>query len=426
MNPHLSCEKTEAAFVGCVVQSGGAVLHASPATTEHFSHFGARTAFTAALWLNDNAKPINSFTVRQRLTAEQVKAIGGELALAELCRFPTVSMAEHLFSVLNEKLALRRVQEIVSWANGELQQGADPSLLCAEFSAKAACISPEAESENVLSTCLDVIDARLDRIDRGEVERGYRTPIDVWDNAFGGILPGQMYALAGRPGCGKTAMMEMFINSLLSQGAPVCVFEKDMSPEKLLARIACRGIGLPFWRYARGTLDRITTSRLREATKTLRRVPLYVYNPANLTADKMCAIARRDIRLHGVAAVFLDHIQALRVGNKQDLRAGLTQASLTIRSHVTETNVPHILLAHINRDGAKGRPSPENIKEFDQLYGDCDGMGILWSEKSRADLEEGDMLEMNFYVAKNRDGEVTDDPLIFDGAQLTFKNKPRE
>jgi replicative DNA helicase len=235
-----------------------------------------------------------------------------------------------------------------------------------------------------------------------------------------------MYALAGRPGCGKTAMMEEMIQSLLFQEVPVCVFEKDMSPEKLMARIACRGVGVPFWRYARGIMDRMSVSRIREALAVLRKQPLYVFNPTTLTADKMCSIARKCIRLNGVGAVFLDHIQALRVGEKQDLRAGLTQASLTIRANVTETNVPHILLAHINREGSKGRPSPENIKEFDQLYGDCDGMGILWSEKSRADLEEGELMEMNFYVAKNRDGEITDDPLLFDGANLSFKNKARE
>jgi len=69
------------------------------------------------------------------------------------------------------------------------------------------------------------------------------------------------------------------------------------------------------------------------------------------------------------------------------------------------------------------RPEPEHIKEFDQIYGDCDGMGILWSKADPAELTDGELLPVNFYTAKNRDGGKGEDEILFDGKQMKFRKK---
>lgn len=421
MNANLFCQQSERAFVGCVVQSEGAVLDTYRATPEHFFDSSARTVFSAAEALYMAGIPVSPFTVCQRLSPEETRALGGDMAVSDLCSFASPSLAAHLFDVINGKLTLRRAANAVKWAAAELGSTDDPKGFCAALSGKIASLDAEASSENVFQSCLDSIIEKVGRMESGVAEYGYKTSIDAWNRAFGGIMKGQLYALAGRPGNGKTAMMEMLVQGMLECGEAVTVFEKDMSPEKLMARIACRGARVPFWRYARGMVDTEALKRIRHAVTILRKLPLFLYNPSNLTAEKMCAISRRDIRTHGVKAVFLDHVQALRVGS--DLRQGLTQASLQIRANVTETNVPHIVLAHINRTGAKGRPTPEDIKEFDQLLGDSDAVVMLWSEKQRADLAEGERMLVNFYVAKNRDGDVTEDEVEFDGPSMTFHPK---
>jgi len=254
--------------------------------------------------------------------------------------------------------------------------------------------------------------------------RGIPTTLGPWDEQFGGLMPGQLYALAGRPATGKTAALEMMIQACLERELPVCVFEKDMSPEKLIARMACRATDVQYWRYSRGAMHPAEIRNLRRGIEVFEKCPMHLYNPTGLTAERMCQIARRDIRINGVKAVFLDHIQALKVG--KDLREGLTQASLTIRASVTETDVPHVVLAHINRNGAKGRPRPEDIKEFDQLYGDCDGMMILWNDQDRTELAQDEMMTTKFYTAKNRDGGVSEAEMLFDGTRMMFKPKARD
>jgi replicative DNA helicase len=414
MSTNLVCFQSERAFLGAVIASRGVALDECPATAEHFRDDIALAVFGVLRDLHAERAPIDRFSMMQRL-GRRVEALGGVNALSDAIQIVPASSAAHWFGVLNDKLSLRRAGELISWAGSEMHGTRDVPAFCTELQQKAARLSGMSDGDNVLISALDAVQAKLVRLRAGLGNNGIATPIKPWNTAFGGILDGQLYGLAGRPGAGKTAMMEQMIESCLDCGFPVTVFEKDMSPQKLVERMACRSAGLQFWRYARGFLHKWELDKLEAELPAWRTKPLRLYNPVSLTAERLCAIARRDIRVHGTRVVFLDHIQALRVG--RDLREGLTQASLVIRACVTETNVPFVVLAHINRDGAKGgRPRPEHIKDFDQLYGDADGMVMLWTDEEKSDLTP-----MKFFVAKNRDGGGTEDDLLFDGPSLTFK-----
>ncbi len=362
--------------------------------------------------------PVNRRTVMAKL-GQGMEEIGGVHMVSDVCSYPSPSQAGHFFGVIDGKLTLRRAYDVAKWMEGEAKTTDDPRSFVNRIHNRTEALEAASDGENVLPSVLDAIEEKLGRMERGEVAASFQTPLPAWNRAFGGIMDGCLYALAGRPGCGKTAMMEQIIQGYLEKEIPVSVFEKDMSPQKLIERCVCRAVRVPFWRFNRNQLLDHHAKDIRMGVKVFRDSPLYLYNPKGLTADKMCAIARMDIRTKGVKAIFLDHIQALRVG--RDLREGLTAASLTIRANTTDTGIPHFVLAHINRDGGKGgRPKADHIKEFDQLFGDCDAMGLLWSETDRTDFLPGERIPMNLYVAKNRDGALLEEKLLLDGEMLTF------
>lgn len=417
---NLFCLPSERAFIGCVVCGGGAALETCAATEEHFTDPQARHVFTLAHELFKAGKPINNITIMRTFSEWSLERLS---PISEMCFYPIPSEAPHFFDIINDKLTLRRAQSAIEWAGAEILKTDKAKEFHAEFQTKIASIDTSAASDNVLGAVCDAIESKIDRMLRGEVVRGIQMKISPWDNNFGGIMPGQMYAVAGRPGTGKTALVEMLIQECLETGNAVSVFEKDMSPQKLIERMACRVTNVQFWAFARGLLTPSQLRDVKRGVEMLKECPFHLYNPNGLTAERFCQIARRDIRTKSVKAVFLDHIQALKVG--KDMREGLTQASLAIRNNVTETNTPHIILAHINRNGAKGRPTPEDIKEFDQLYGDCDGMMILWTEQSRAEMASDEMMTTKFYTAKNRDGGISEDEILFDGGLMKFKEKAK-
>lgn len=411
-------EQAERDMIGCLVHSAGDAIDRHALTPEHFFLFQTRSSFSALLALRGGA--MNAATLLHALDAETIKRMGGAEVVTNLCRFIPPGLADTLAQKLTHSLTMRRAAEATNWASGEM---ANPAMLQPDFieqyQRRVMSLDVQADAENVTDACVAAVHGKLDKMDRGEKTLGFRTSIELWNRAFGGICEAQFYALAGRPGLGKTAMMEQLIGDYMAEQKPVLVFEKDMSPQKLIERMACRVAGIPFWKFMRCFANAEERQAIRNGASAIKASEsLFLYNPAGLTAEKLCSIARREIRQHKIEAVFLDHVQALDVG--RDLREGLTAASIALRRHITDTGVPMIVLAHLNREGGKGRPSANNIKEFDQLFGDVDGMAMLWSDEA-GDLP--DVRTVNFLISKNRDGPETEDEILFDGPRLTFKNK---
>lgn len=412
-------ERAEAAMIGCIAYQAD-VLDDFNIAPDHFFHFGHQTVFEAAAALHRKGQPVNMHTLSTALF-ETLPKIGGITGLADLLHSVPSASAPMLFDRLDALRTLRRAQNAVLWATGALPgaiQTNSPTEFCEEFRRKVAEIDATGAEESITEAVVKEIHAKLDRIDGGKPFVGFRTSIDVWNEAFGGIVDGQFYGIAGRPGRGKTAMAEQLIADYISQNVPVVVFEKDMAPQKLVERIACRETGVHFWKLMRNITSAEERAKIRQMTRVIAEDNcLRLYSPAGMTAEQMCSIMRREIR-RGAKCGILDHVQTLKVG--RDIREGLTQASLTIRRHVTETNIPFIALAHLNREAGNDRPSPNNIKEFDQLYGDVDGLVLLWHA---ADQSDKSIKEIQFTVAKNRDFNESEETLIFDGPTMKFKGK---
>lgn len=413
--------EAERCFVGCLVSGNGDAFETCQPVADHFTDQLALMIFTAASELRSAGRPISGPTVIHRIGLKGAELVGGIHAVSDVCNYVAPDLAGHFFAQIDGKLTLRRGYQLGQWAQTMAGKTSDPSEYANELRSRAASIESTSECENELPKALAAFEEKLGRMEQGKPQNGLQTSLGAWNRLFGGVLEGQMYGLAGRPGTGKTAAMEQIICDYLVKNTPVCVFERDMSPQKLIERMACRLVGVPYWTVARGLAGKENIAKLRDAIYVLSGMPLLLHNPTGLTPERMCAIARRDIRTKAAECVMLDHIQTFGTGD--NIREKLTSASLLIRDLVNTTNVPAIVLAHINRTGAKGRPTPEDIKEFDQLYGDADGMLMLWSDKDRTELKNGELLEVNFYGAKNRDAAVIEEQMLFKGDVMKFVEK---
>lgn len=412
--PH--CLKSEEGMVSSICTFPD-LMEDHPLRPEHFLTVHCRSLFSAVADLRAKGRGVDMFSVQAELGPEMCREIG-EHRIPDFFAYPTRQMASTFYETLLEKSALRKAHLAGDWMRRESMECKDVEGFLEQATKRVQEITVETSGENVLEESVAQAMERLDRMERGEKTRMVQTPITAWNKAFGGIGDGRFYAIASRPGLGKTAIMEQMITQYLNLDWTVVVFEKDMSPQMLVERIACREASVPFWRYDREVLDERERRKVRLMLNALDPARLLLFNPSGLTAEKMCAIARREIRKSKARAVFLDHIQVLRFPGR-DLREGLTQSSITIRQNVTDTGVPHIVLAHINRDGAKGRPEPENIKEFDQLFGDVDALGLLWSPVDAAEAT-GEERPMKLYAAKNRGGAVHEEDVKFNGPLLKF------
>jgi replicative DNA helicase len=371
-----------------------------------------------ALELSRNGQPVHVGSVALALEA-QFSGSFDRFFIEMLDSFTISSAWEWYFTTLKDKAALRAI----ILESNRLQSHAMDKTACGAELIEAAQktfnnLATPNVGDNLLPACVSSMDAKLDFMASGKKVLGLETPFSFWNTIFGGLVQGGLYAVAGRPGSGKTAMAEQMIAHFIGQDMPVLVVERDMSPQTLVERISCREAQIPYWKYVRGMLNQAEIEQLRLFAREVGKTHLRLYSPSGLTPEGFCAILRREKRQSGIVACFLDHIQALNVG--KELREGLTRASLEIRQTVTDTGVPTVVLAHLNRNGGRQKPTPEDIKEFDQLYGDCDGMALLWSEQKREELAPGELLPVKFTTAKNRAGPLPEEDTLFNGAAMSF------
>lgn len=390
-------------------------------TRDHFFSRNNSIIFETIVYLHSKGISVDAITVSSRLSELKLLEQAGGSAYISSCQFyPSGCLPEKYLSILEEKLNLRRLLDLSSKVADWCSEGGTSKEIIEKIGETVISFSREDSSGNIMDETVKEVVSQIDRKISGEKITGLRTGISPWDEVMGGVSEQRFYVLAARGGRGKTAMIEQIADSFLSQEAPILIFQKDMSPNLFILRLACRNSGISFMKYDLGHCNKFELEDIKKKALELKKKPLYLYSPANLTVEKMCSIVKIEQRIHGIKAVFLDHILNLDVGH--DYRIGLTRASTRIRAAVQETKIPHIILAQLNRDGDKNeRPTPSNIKEFDALYADCDHMMMLWSERDSKDVPSTEVFRVKFTVNKNRFGTEFEDELIFDRPLMKFK-----
>lgn len=409
-------------MIGAICSSRGSVLDEYPITVDHFTDPDHIKLFNMLSFMHKEGKQISEQKIREMIYLDNVEF---QIDMTEALHYPYLTQVPDLWEVLNDRFIKRGAYKVGTWitesAKDKFLEGND---VIDEAVQKLLGLKVGDRDESVTDAEFDAEEERYRSVIRGETQKSIRTPFVSWNESFGGILEGGMYVLSGRPGAGKNAMVEQMIEKMISEERPVLMFAKDMSPGVMVKRLICRRAGVPYWRYVRDVIHKHEQAPLEEAFNYYKGVRkfLRVMNPPNLTAERLASIVRSEARVNKIQCVFLDHFGTIKLG-KRDVVEGLTVASIALRTMVNETKIPLVVLAHINRTGAKGKPSAEDIKFCDQLYGDCDGMAMLWTDQDRTELPYGEKLKMYMSITKNRSGAITDDPILFDGVNLTFHNE---
>jgi len=418
--------EAEIAVLGAFLTSEDAVADfASRVSKDHFYQRSHGIIFSSIEALHNEGKPADLITVTDHLrTAGKLDEIGGSFYLSRLTvAFPTSAHCEQYVEILDAKYRLRRILESAADVTASIYTGSELAEVLPKLEESVFEIAESRKTENLTTSSVDYFVAEVQRKINGEKVTGMKTGVFEWDRAVGGLVKSRLYVIAARPGDGKTALATQMIRRFCNEKEPVMIFSQDMAPEMFIARAACSEAGFAYSDYEANRLSALSLRTIERAALSLKASPLHIHSPSSLTATEFRSAVRKAKRLHGIKAVFLDHIQLIDTG-KDELREGLTKASLQIVRSVKDTGIPHVIISQLNREAEKtGRPSPSHIKEFDQLFADCDVMALIYSEVSPATLAPGQMRPMKIYFGKNRYGSQTEEEMLFDGQTLNFRSK---
>lgn len=301
-----------------------------------------------------------------------------------------------------------------------------------------------------LDDAMDAAIAAMEKAARGDTA-GISTGFRAFDERLGGLEPGLVYVIAGRPGMGKSSLGHQIAVNAARAGSGVLELSLEMSAAQLGRRTLATAAQVPIGAMKSGGAGRSTelSSRILQARRELAGLPLTIDDAAGQTPAQIASKARAARRKHGLGLVMIDHLNLMRPED-QDAKHGGTwsieRASGTVLQMAKDCECPVILLAQLNR-GVEGRedkrPNLSDLRQAGAIEQDAYAVGFVyrpeyylggrpepkgdegpdryqkrvddWTASCRALAGKAEVS-----WAKVRDGAPGSDALTFDGPTATF------
>ena len=290
--------------------------------------------------------------------------------------------------------------------------------------------------------------AAADRAASNDGPSGLSTGFRSLDDVLGGMDPGSVTVLGGRPGMGKSALGHQIALAVAGMGIGVLEVSLEMSAQALGARTLSALSGVPLSHLRQGKHG-YAASRLLDARRKLDGLPLSIEDGSGLTAGMIMLKARAAQRRHGLDLIMVDHIHIVRPDDG-DVKQGATWAvgriSGAMKRMAKELNCAVLLLAQLSR-GLEGRedkrPCLSDLRQAGDIEQDADAVGFVYRPEyylsgtpemqpsesmekfaNRISRWEADKLRLRgqaeVIFAKVREAEPGTVPLLFNGATTSF------
>ena len=415
--------------LGAVLQNGDLVdvvaLHASD--FENLSH---HLIWKAVKVLADKGDPVDLLTVNAHL-----KQFGQDMAvyLAQLVELtPTTAHVEHHADLVRQAAARRKVLALATTLAEKATSGGDVDALIDQAEGVLLDVRQAASGGVVQAAAAGVPDAvrYLETLaaSGGDVT-GLATGFADLDRLTGGLHPGNMVVVAGRPSMGKTSLALNVAAHVASAPHPVVVFSLEMTALELWLRLLFAEARIDSAKLSTVGLGQGDWKSVNDAAATLHGTPLFISDSVR-TAGGIRAQARRiKAQAGGLSLLIVDYLQLLvgegRIENRQQEVSALSRA---LKRLAVELGCVVMALSQLNR-APEGRRPPRpllaDLRESGAIEQDADVVALLYrDEVYNEDSDDRGVAEVN--IAKHRNGPTGTLRLAFRGEFTRFENLARK
>ena len=259
------------------------------------------------------------------------------------------------------------------------------------------------------ATFISAADATYDMLRRIEEQAvaekplGMRTGIGVIDDVVGGLFPGKLVVVAGRPGMAKSQLATNIGRNVAAwtdenrraHGIPVDYLSAEMDVDELAARVACevdydrcsaeRLEPLAYGDFIQMRATQAAVTRLAEANIRISALDYGFFDVSNLTVEWIESTCRRRSQKNpGHRLVIIDHLQlvhlaALRRGANRNEEQ--TEITGRLKGLAKKLGITVLLISQLSRDVEKRddkHPQLSDLRESGSIEQDADVViGIL-------------------------------------------------
>ncbi len=241
---------------------------------------------------------------------------------------------------------------------------------------------------------------------------GVSTSFDCIDE-FAGFFPGEVTVLAARPSVGKTALA---MDIALRIREPSLFVSIEMTPQQISHRILQRETGISVKKIRNNDLAEWQRKKISEVRKKMRASPppMKILSAGRVTPQRIAARARLQRARFGLSLLVIDYLQLLESTEKQKtIYERVTAVSRQVKLLAITLNVPVLLIAQLNRDGANTLPQLHHLKDSGAIEQDADNVWFLHREDNAAQ-------DVKLIIAKQRQGELGTIDMQYRGHEFRF------
>jgi replicative DNA helicase len=338
-------------------------------------------------------EPTDHICVRGRLEAAgKLEKVGSDEGLWSFTDvYPTpenaAAYAKRVRQLAAVRAAVNAARSVLAEADGGVDDAVD--FVSRAETAIGRAVEGHALGAEPVRLCDAVDDVFRDVIARAEGKRlGYRTGLGQLDRQLGGMVPGELIVLGGRPGQGKTSLaLEIVMGVEQSSQLPVFVQSIEMPRAQLAQRIVSSKAGVPLKAIREGTLQRGHFADLEATADRLRPVRVWIDDNPRITVADFGRQLRRIQRRHGLAMGVVDYLQLIRPSDRHGSREqAVSEVSRSLKALAKELNVPILALASLNRGpentaSRDSRPKMSHLRESGGIESDADAVLLLYREE---------------------------------------------
>lgn len=402
---------------------------------EDFSEPRHQAIYRAICAASKDGGNLNTLAVHSRLEeADEADLVGGLAYVTGLdASLPSPAAVPDMIRTLHDRAMRRAMLEAARSTATAVRSEGDPAEKLLQKHRRDLDNAEQrlVRSGEVRETC-DVAAEVLHEVTRiGDDEAGVLSGISKLDMLTHGLQPGRLYILAGRPGCGKSALAGHYMMSAGKAGRSAVMMSLEMGADELIKRMLSNLSGVDHSHIQRGRLLAGELDRLTHCAAEMDGWKTWLSDEAIETPQRVMAYARRHKREHGLDLLIVDYLQLMASEQKFENRnLEVAAATRAMKLGARELGCPILLLSQLNRAverRAGGRPTLADLRDSGAVEQDADMVMFMWQPEEENNQEaheswrqtRGKVIEID--VAKNRHGPMGSARVNFMGWLLRFQ-----
>ncbi len=439
----ITTQAEQSVLASLLVNNAGYDNMAGMLTAAMFENQSHGLVYSAIESLIANGKRADFISVAEELERHgALDRVGGVLYLRDLVTSLPLDGGAAIYGRVVANKAMKRhgvamAHKIIT----ELCSGQDPADVLSRASGELEDLTRRSGDDSMTMTAAELASFTLARMEKlyQQGESGspaISTGITALDQKLcGGLYPGNLIIIAGRPGMGKTVVAMNIADTIAHprhrNGGLVVVFSLEMAGEQQGPRQLAAASGVNLESLIVGGMRPEDWDGVTAGVGKLSELDQITDFRPGLSLAQIRAKCRLLKRKRGrLACVVVDYLTLITSGNKrnQNRTNEVGEISRGLKALSKELECPVIALSQLSRkceERPNKRPLPSDLRESGEIEQDADVILLLYrDEEYNADTRDKGVLEIN--VAKNRQGAQGVVPVAFMAAISKIGNLSRE